>query len=383
MIFDIEGKIDSNNAPVWEEKLLKIVDENKEDDIVLDAAGLSYISSAGLRVLMKARKAAGRIISVINLSSEVYEIFETTGFTDLLDVSRKPREISLEGCEIIGKGFYGTVYRINEDTIVKMYDSPDAITMIKNEKKMAKMAFVKGIPTAISFDIVSSNGCYGSVFELLKSKSFNDMIVDEPDRVDEIVRMYTGFMKEVHQTVMDPGTLPYARDRFIYYLDTIVELLDADTADKCRKLIEAVPDDLHVVHGDIQMKNVMMSDNEPMLIDMDTLSTGQPIFDLQGLYVTYMAFEEDEEDNSIKFLGIETQTCAHIWDVIIRDYYGITDEEKLKVITDKIRILAYIRFLHIININQDRDSELGQIRIKHGSEHLRELVGRIDDLMIP
>ncbi len=383
MILKIDGKIDSNNAQAFEEKLLGTLKEDKDIDPVLDAEDLLYISSAGLRVLMKARKALGRPFSVINLSPEVYEIFETTGFTDILDVSKKPREITLEGCEIIGKGFYGTVYRIDEDTIVKMYNSPDAISMIKNEKKMAKMAFVKGIPTAISFDIVSSNGCYGSVFELLKSKSFNDMIVDEPDRVDEIVRMYTGFMKEVHQTVMDPGTLPYARDRFIYYLDTIVELLDADTADKCRKLIEAVPDDLHVVHGDIQMKNVMMSDNEPMLIDMDTLSTGQPIFDLQGLYVTYMAFEEDEEDNSIKFLGIETQTCAHIWDVIIRDYYGITDEEKLKVITDKIRLLAYIRFLHIININQDRDSELGQIRIKHGSEHLRELVGRIDDLMIP
>lgn len=383
MILKIDGKIDSNNAQAFEEKLLGALKEDKDIDPVLDAEDLLYISSAGLRVLMKARKALGRPFSVINLSPEVYEIFETTGFTDILDVSKKPREITLEGCEIIGKGFYGTVYRIDEDTIVKMYNSPDAISMIKNEKKMAKMAFVKGIPTAISFDIVSSNGCYGSVFELLKSKSFNDMIVDEPDRVDEIVRMYTGFMKEVHQTVMDPGTLPYARDRFIYYLDTIVELLDADTADKCRKLIEAVPDDLHVVHGDIQMKNVMMSDNEPMLIDMDTLSTGQPIFDLQGLYVTYMAFEEDEEDNSIKFLGIETQTCVHIWDVIIRDYYGITDEEKLKVITDKIRLLAYIRFLHIININQDRDSELGQIRIKHGSEHLRELVGRIDDLMIP
>ena len=383
MILKIDGKIDSNNAQAFEEKLLGALKEDKDIDPVLDAEDLLYISSAGLRVLMKARKALGRPFSVINLSPEVYEIFETTGFTDILDVSKKPREITLEGCEIIGKGFYGTVYRIDEDTIVKMYNSPDAISMIKNEKKMAKMAFVKGIPTAISFDIVSSNGCYGSVFELLKSKSFNDMIVDEPDRVDEIVRMYTGFMKEVHQTVMDPGTLPYARDRFINYLDTIVELLDADTADKCRKLIEAVPDDLHVVHGDIQMKNVMMSDNEPMLIDMDTMSTGQPIFDLQGLYVTYMAFEEDEEDNSIKFLGIETQTCAHIWDVIIRDYYGITDEEKLKVITDKIRLLAYIRFLHIININQDRDSELGQIRIKHGSEHLRELVGRIDDLMIP
>ena len=382
MVFKIDGRIDSNNAAEWEEKLLKLVNENKEDDLVLDAEGLSYISSAGLRILMKARKAAGKDIAVVNVSSEVYEIFETTGFTELLDVSKKPREISLEGCEVIGTGFYGTVYRIDDDTIVKMYDSPDAITMIKNEKRMAKMAFVKGIPTAISFDIVSANGRFGSVFELLNSKSLNDIIIDEPDRLDEITDLFAKFVKEVHQTVMDPGTLPFARDHFIEYLETVEKLLDDETVEKCKRLIRELPDDLHVIHGDFHMKNVMMSDNEPMLIDMDTLSTGQPIFDLQGLYVTYVVFSEDEPDNNSKFLGLDQKICDHIWNEIIRFYFDGADDERLEVIMDKIKLLALIRFLHIVCLNQDSETEIGKLRIKHTREHLKELAQRVDNLIL-
>ena len=382
MVFKIDGRIDSNNAAAWEEKLLKLANENKEGDLVLDANDLSYISSAGLRVLMKLRKTTGKEFSVINLSPEVYEIFHTTGFTEILDVNKKPREISLEGCEIIGTGFYGTVYRIDEDTIVKMYDSPDSIAMIKNEKKMAKMAFVKGIPTAISFDIVRANGRFGAVFELLNSRSLNDIIIDEPDRLDEITDLFAGFVKEVHQTVMEPGTLPFARDHFIEYLETVEELLDDKTVLKCKMLIRELPDDLHVIHGDFHMKNVMMSDNEPMLIDMDTLSTGQPIFDLQGLYVTYVAFSEDEPDNTSKFLGLDQNICYHIWDELIRSYFEGADDDRLAEIIDKIKLLAFIRFLHIISLNQDTESEVGKLRIKHTREHLVELAQRVDNLIL-
>lgn len=381
-MYKLEGRIDSNNAPIWEEKLLKFINEKTESDLVLDAADLEYISSAGLRVLMKARKTAGASFSVINVSKDIYEIFETTGFTELLDVRKKPREISLKGCEVIGKGAYGTVYRIDEDTIVKMYNSPDSIPMIENEKNMAKMAFVKGIPTAISFDIVSADGHFGSVFELLRSKSLNDIIIEEPDRLEEITKTFAGFMKEVHRTEMDPGTLPFARDHFIEYLTSIEDLLDEGTVKKCRDLIMALPDDLHVIHGDFHMKNVMMSDNEPMLIDMDTLSTGQPIFDLQGLYVTYKAFSEDEPDNSSKFLGIDQKKCDYIWDEIIKDYFeGVSDDELTEII-NKLKLLAYIRFLHIIFLNQETETELGRLRIKHASERLKELTQKVDNLII-
>ena len=52
--------------------------------------------------------------------------------------------------------------------------------MIENEKKLAKLAFVAGIPTAISFDIVKIGNTFGSVFELLKAKTFNDLIKEKP-----------------------------------------------------------------------------------------------------------------------------------------------------------------------------------------------------------
>ena len=121
----LEGRIDTNNAAQTESKIFAAVDSANGADIVIDAEKLDYISSAGLRVLMKLRKSINKPLPVINVSRDVYDIFETTGFTELLDVKRAMREVSVEGCEVIGRGFYGTVYRIDEETIVKVYESPE------------------------------------------------------------------------------------------------------------------------------------------------------------------------------------------------------------------------------------------------------------------
>ena len=380
LVLKLEGRIDSGNAHEWEEKLIPLLKNSGGRKTVFDASDLEYISSAGLRVLMKIRKLIDDELTIIEVSPDVYSIFETTGFTEILDIKKKYRVISLDGCEQIGKGFYGTVYRIDQDTIVKMYDSPDAIPMIENEKKMAKMAFVKGIPTAISFDIVKSeDGRYGSVFELLKSKSFNDIIIEEPQRLDEIEKKLAELAKVVHGTLMEPGTLPLAKNTFLRYMDQIEEHLDKETADKCRAMIEEMPDDMHVIHGDYHMKNVMISDDEPMLIDMDTLSTGQAIFDLQGLFVCYCAYAEDEPGNSEEFLGITQDTADHIWEHTIRYYFEGVSDDKLSVIFDKIKLLGYIRFLGQIVAGISNKKELTAIRIEHTAAHIKELAAKYDD----
>ena len=91
----LEGRIDSNNAAEVEKSLLASADEHPNADIVLDAEKLQYISSAGLRVLMKLRKRSKKAIPVVNVSSEVYDIFEVTGFTELFDVKKRLREVWL------------------------------------------------------------------------------------------------------------------------------------------------------------------------------------------------------------------------------------------------------------------------------------------------
>ncbi len=66
------------------------------------------------------------------------------------------REINVEGCEVIGKGGQGTVYRLDEETIVKLYDPGYSLDAINSERNIAKAALKAGIPTAISFETVNA-----------------------------------------------------------------------------------------------------------------------------------------------------------------------------------------------------------------------------------
>ena len=82
------------------------------------------------------------------------------------------REVSVEGCELIGKGGNGAVYRLDPETIVKVYfgerNSPEKI---KQNREVTKNAFVHGIPTTIAFDMVRVGENYGVVFEMINARS--------------------------------------------------------------------------------------------------------------------------------------------------------------------------------------------------------------------
>ncbi|MBR1442956.1 MAG: STAS domain-containing protein, partial [Firmicutes bacterium] len=113
----ISGRIDTTNAKEFEEKLLEAI-KDTDGDLSIDASELEYVSSAGLRVFLKVKKAVKTDVNVINVTPEVYDIFEVTGFNSLLNVSKKIREVSIEGCEVLGEGANGKVYRLDDETII-------------------------------------------------------------------------------------------------------------------------------------------------------------------------------------------------------------------------------------------------------------------------
>ena len=396
LTISLEGHIDSRNSAEIGRSITTQCAEQPHKALVIDARSLKYISSSGLRMLMKLsddEKARDNDkMSIIEVSREVYEIFDITGFTKILSVKKAYRNVTIDGCQIIGKGAWGTVYRLDPDTIVKVYSGDDSISMIKREQEMAKKAFLKGIPTPISFDLVRVGADYGSVFELLNSKSFNDYLVDlvsgekswkEDNRIvlEKLLQLYVDCIKRVHKTEFEPGELKTSKSIFLEYLQELESVIPKELLSWLGKLLHGLPDDFHAVHGDLQMKNVMLSDNEPMLIDMETMCTGQPIFDLQALYVTYKQFAEDEPANTMTFLGISTDDCDYIWKRVMELYYGTEDWVSLGQIEDRIRVLAAIRFLHTLKSLDILKNSLGELRLKHTIEHLRELSERVDKLV--
>jgi anti-sigma B factor antagonist len=86
LVLQIVGRLDTTTAPTLE----KTIVENMHDikSLILDFKGLEYISSAGLRVLLSAQKKMQQIgkMKVIHVCEEVMEVFEITGFADILTI---------------------------------------------------------------------------------------------------------------------------------------------------------------------------------------------------------------------------------------------------------------------------------------------------------
>ena len=80
----IEGRLDTTTAPVLEQTIQEEADAVK--DLILDMEKLNYISSAGLRVLLATQKKMNKIgtLRLINVCDAVMEVFEMTGFADIL-----------------------------------------------------------------------------------------------------------------------------------------------------------------------------------------------------------------------------------------------------------------------------------------------------------
>ena len=83
-IIEISGRLDTVTAPVLDKTINEDIGEARK--LVLDVREMEYISSAGLRVLLAAQKKMQKIgsMKVINVCEEVMEVFEMTGFADIL-----------------------------------------------------------------------------------------------------------------------------------------------------------------------------------------------------------------------------------------------------------------------------------------------------------
>ena len=270
----LAGRIDSTNAAAAEAEINGAA-AGFAGALALDIEKLDYISSAGLRVILRLKK-SNADMKIINASSEVYEIFDMTGFTEMMEIAKAYRKLSVDGCEVIGEGANGKVYRIDADTIVKVYKNHDALEEIHNERELARKAFVMGVPTAIPYDVVQVGDLYGSVFELLNAKSFAKLMIEDPSKTDELAKASVDILKTMHSTMLKPGELPDKKKEAVVWAEYCLDHLPADVGEKLVALVKAVPDTLNMLHGDYHIKNIMQQNGENLLIDMDTLAMGHP-----------------------------------------------------------------------------------------------------------
>lgn len=350
----LDGRIDTNNAPQAEKEIFGAV-EGKTSDIIIDAAKLEYISSAGLRVLMKLRKSIGKPLPVINVSRDVYDIFETTGFTELLDVKKALRKVSLAGCEVIGQGGHGKVYRLDEETIIKVYHDNSPLSLIEKEREYAKNAFVHGVPSAIAYDIVETEEGPGLVFEMAGATTVGKYIMAHPDKLREYAVKFGTLLKTLNSTKADPTLYGDIKDIYRDRLHKAGSYFTNEEIGMLINLLDSIPDGSVMIHGDYHTNNVMVqSDGELVLIDMADISRGNSLFDIAGSYLVMSSGGGKDDNISLQVIGLDCKSAAQVWDITLSTYFDTTDPEKLGLIGNICGAFSLFRLAATLGMGTER-----------------------------
>ena len=374
----IEGRIDASNAPEAEEKIFNIKNANAGKHTVLDADELTYISSAGLRVILRLRKEEPKL-AIINVAADVYEVLDMTGFTDMITVEKAYQRMSVDGCEFIAKGANGAVYRYDDETIIKTYFAKDALPEIKQERENARRAFVLGINTAIPYGIVRVGDGYGTVTELLNAVSVTKLIRENPEDMSEAAKYYIDMLKSIHTTEVEDGEVPDMKETALAWADFVAPHLPAGQGEKLRALIEAVPKQNNLLHGDYHTNNIMVQNGEPLLIDMDTLCMGHPVFELGSMFNAFIGYSELDHNVTVKFFGYTHEAAEKFWNMTLKMYLGTEDEAVCQSVAEKAMVIGYTRMLRrAIRRPEESDSPAKIARCK---EALGELLNKVDSLV--
>lgn len=266
-------------------------------------------------------------------------------------MTRQPRQISIEGAPLMGAGMHADVYRLDDETVVKAYRPFVTMESIEREKKLSKWAFVNGLPTAISFDIVKAGDRDGIVYELINARSVSEYIKESDANFDIFIRKYVDLMEQIHSVEVMPGELPDMKQQALGWIATCREYLYSEVCDRLVPVVESLPDSHTLLHADYHIGNILVCGDELMLIDMDTLCAGDPLFELSSIYNSYVEFP-GIDSKAAEILGLDCRTARKIWDKTL-ELYTAGDKQKAAQIEKKSLILGCMRIIDVMSRHKE------------------------------
>jgi serine/threonine-protein kinase RIO1 len=185
-------------------------------------------------------------------------------------------------------------------------------------------------------------------------------------------------LKSIHAIQVEDGEVPDMKETALSWAEFVAPHLPADQGQKLRALIEAVPKQNTLMHGDYHTNNIMVQNGEPLLIDMDTLCMGHPVFEIGAMFSAFIGYAEHDHQNIMDFFGYSFETAGRFFNTAVKMYLGTEDDTVCQSVIEKAMIFGYMRILRrAIRRPQDVESPA---RIARSKEMLAILLEKTDTM---
>jgi uncharacterized protein (TIGR02172 family) len=254
----------------------------------------------------------------------------------------------------------GECFRLDDETVVKLYKDGVDLGMAELEKRYAQAAFVLGIPTAVSYDVVTCGTRSGIVFELLNAELFSAVIRRDPQQIDRHAKRLADLATSLHAAKGDAEVLPRLKDRIRDYINQLHGVFEPAEIALLLARLEVIPDADTCVHFDLHSSNIMEQDGELVIIDMGDFSIGSNYFDIGLLYLIYGLPELGICALATK---IDTAQGVQFWSSFAAHYFANRPAEERAFFDANRHFLASLRIVCAINyLPYMRDQFCRQVR---------------------
>ena len=214
----------------------------------------------------------------------------------------------------------------------------------------------------------------------MNATSFSKLLLKNPERMDDYVGMYVDLLKTIHSTHVKPGEMPRMKDVAVDWVEFLKEYLPAEQGEKLCALVKAVPERDTMLHGDYHTNNLMMQGDEVLLIDMDTLCVGHPVFELASMYLGFVGFGELDPSITRKFMGLDYAVTREFWRRSLSRYMDGANEAEVRATERKAMLIGYARLMRRTIRRNGFNTDDGRAVIESCRRHIGELLPVLDTL---
>jgi uncharacterized protein (TIGR02172 family) len=226
-----------------------------------------------------------------------------------------------------GEGGTAQAYtRKDGKTLAKLYNPGFEADRARAEFLTARTVFEMGIPTPEPYRLVTDGERFGAEYELIPNKrSFTRIISEEPERLQEISLTFASWAGKLHATPADTSRLrSYKQVLLQFYHEK--DLVPEAFKQRALAFLETVPEPETLLHGDLQIGNIITDGNRTLWIDVGEFSYGCPEWDLAMVWIMCHRMNAQRAEN---LFHVTPETMKAHWDIFYPAYMGTTDPQVL------------------------------------------------------